>query len=856
MPTQLIAQARTALQTGMAALRADYEISAKAQNYLHGRAALVDKVLTQLWQAQAFPDSWALVATGGYGRGELFPHSDVDLLILLPNHPAQERQACLAAFITLLWDTGLAIAQSVRTVDECLSACANDITIQTNVLESRLLTGNPTLFAQLSTALQQQMEISAFYKAKSLEQQQRHLRRQDTPFALEPNCKENPGGLRDLQTLMWIARAANFGQSWQELTERKFITPEEAHSLSKAERFLQHTRIRLHLITARAEDRLLFDYQESLATAFGLEASANKRASERFMQKYYLNAKLVVQINTILLQNFGAAIFPGAHSQPVKINAHFQIQRNLLDIKNDLIFQTYPSALLECFLLLQQHPELQGMTARTLRALWQNRQLINARFRAKPENRALFLSIFQQPTGLIHALRRMNQYGILSVYLPAWRRIEGQMQYDLFHVYTVDQHILMVIRNLRRLMVSEHAHEHPLQTTRMLAFERPWVLYIAAFFHDIAKGRGGDHSKLGMADAQLFCKQHGLEQEDIALIVWLVEHHLLMSSVAQKEDTSDPAIIARFAQTVQTERRLTALYLLTHADIRGTSPNVWNGWKSKLLKDLYFITLRTLQGITPLQALGIDKRHEEARSLLRQQGLEAGIENALWQNLDAAYFMRHSAEELAWHTRVLYQDPQSTQAIVKARVLEAQHDIQVMVYVPDQKDLFVRLTGFIGHLNFTILDAKIHTTKHGYALDSFILQAPGHEHEYRHLTTLIEHKLSENLNKPGLPPPPLSGRLSRQVRLFPIEPTVSIQADESGRYAILSISATDRPGLLHTIALLLSAHGLCVSSAKVTTLGERIEDSFLIAGEALSDEAQLLSFEARLEKALRAPGCS
>ncbi|NTV10981.1 MAG: [protein-PII] uridylyltransferase, partial [Zoogloea sp.] len=721
---ELVASVRNRLKAGNELLRSAYETRPATAPMLRGRARLVDEVLAELWRGCGLPASLALVAVGGYGRGELFPCSDVDLLILLAEPPDAELGGLLERMVGLFWDVGLDIGHSVRTVGECLEEAAHDVTVLTNLIEARLLIGDEALFRTFDERLRGALDVPAFLLAKQLEQQQRYAKQSDTPYALEPSCKESPGGLRDLQNIGWISRAAGFGTSWHNLAARGLITNEEARELRDQERFLQHVRIRLHLITGRREDRLLFDHQEKLAQAFGIAATAARRASEVFMQEYYRTAKKVTQLNTILLQNFAAVITPPADNHVVPLNERFQAINDFLDVRDEEVFERTPSALLESFLLLQQHSELKGMTARTLRVLWRGRQLINAEFRSRPENRALFLQLLQQKRGVVHELRRMNQYSILSFYLPAWRRIVGQMQHDLFHVYTVDQHILQVLRNVRRFAVAEHAHEYPLLSRLINNYEKPWLIYIAALFHDIAKGRGGDHSKLGRKDAREFCETHGLVEEDTALVEWLVEHHLTMSQVAQKQDLADPDVIHRFADVVGSERRLIALYILTHADIRGTSPKVWNGWKGKLLEDLFFATQRLLHGATPQEALGTDARQDDARSLLRYHGLRPGTEDRLWDELDTVYFMRHDAEEIAWHTRMLYYRPDTTEPVVKVRLNPISEGLQVMVYMPDQRDLFVRLCGFFSRLGFSIADAKIHTTRHGYALDSFVLLDP------------------------------------------------------------------------------------------------------------------------------------
>ncbi|GAB2182425.1 [protein-PII] uridylyltransferase [Denitratisoma sp. agr-D3] len=848
----LAGQCRNRLQDAMAALIAAYRDNEDDQALLRGRAKLVDTTLTDLWQQLAMPAHLALVAVGGYGRGELFPASDVDLLLLTPEgfDPATEPR--LEQLVGLFWDMGLDVGHSVRSPSECKAEADKDITVQTALLEARYLTGDKVLYDQLVQQLAESLEPGDFFKAKQLEQEERYSRYQDTPFSLEPNCKESPGGLRDLQIILWVAKAAYLGTTWDELVLEDLLTREEAQQLAHAERFLNHLRIRLHLLLKRKEERLLFDYQEALAQAMGFERTETKRASEVLMQRYYRNAKLVTQINTLVLQNFGVRLIKHPPTPPLVIDEHFQVLRDRLDIRDTKLFQTHPATLLKSFLILEQRNELVGMTSRTLRALWRARNRIDDEFRADPANRALFLKLFQQ-RHLIRELRRMNKYDILGRYLPAFGRIVGQMQHDLFHVYTVDQHIMQVIRNLRRFAMAEFAHEYPLCSRLFSAFERPWLLYIGALFHDIAKGRGGDHSKEGMSDARQFCAEHGIEGEDADLVVFLVEQHLTMSAIAQKQDVGDPEVVTAFAAMVKNERQLTALYLLTVADIRGTSPKVWNAWKGKLLEDLFRGARSVLQGNPPgqLSATGIPPHQQEALTQLRMRGLRSGIENELWQRLDTTYFLRHDADEIAWHTRTLYYRVDSPEPVVKARLIPIGEGLQVMAYVPDQPDLFARLCGFFSRYGYSIVDAKIHTTKHGYALDSFVLLDAQEHLPYRDMIALIEHELVELLKAQPPLEAPARGRLTRQVKHFPIPPEVSIRADDKGNRYALAITAADRPGLLYTIAYLLAQHHINLHTARVNTLGERVEDMFLISGKELEKSAPLVKLEQELLAALQ-----
>ena len=834
-------------------IRDRYLASGDAPRLLRERCCLIDHVLCDLWQGLDLPPSLALLAVGGYGRGELYPASDVDLLLLLPATPDAVLIKKLEQAVTLFYDIGLEVAPSVRTVDECSHEAAGDLTIQTALLEARLLTGSEELFGEFAAELEKVLDPHAFFEAKRSEQEERHRRYDDTPYSLEPNCKEGPGGLRDLHTILWIASAAGYGTTWHELAQYGFLTQEEEAQLQRCLVFLQQLRTLLHVHVGRREDRLLFDYQTALAEQLGYQATATRRASELLMQRYYRTAKEVTQINTILLVNIGAAISPQLQQPPRPINANFQNSNDFLDVVDEDVFQRDPAAILEAFLLMQKLPALQGMTARTLRALWHARTRIDNAFRADPGNRARFLEILQQPHGVLHEIRRMNQFGILGRYLPNFGKIVGQMQHDLFHVYTVDQHMLRVLRNLRRFLADEFTHEYPLCSELMGDFQRPWVLYIAALFHDIAKGRGGDHSRLGAIDAARFCNDHGLAAADSELICWLVEQHLLMSTVAQKQDIGDPEVVGAFAATVKDERHLTALYLFTVADIRGTSPKVWNSWKGQLLEQLFRGTCRPLLagGEVPVRQGLIEERQQEALRLLRYFALPDAVHERLWKQLDTVYFLRHSAEEIAWHTRALHYRPVVEQAVIKARMNPQGEGLEVMIYAPDQPDLFARLVGFFCRAGYTIVDAKIHTTRHGYALDSFMLLNVGDLGSDRAMISYIEHELQGCLNHGRPPEAPGNGRISRQVKHFPIHPLVTIEPDEKGAHYVLSVSAADRPGLLYAIAMTLAAHGANLHTAKISTLGERVEDTFLIGGGDLGMTASRIKLETELLERLK-----
>lgn len=815
------------------------------ESVLKKRCISVDEALVSLWQSLEMPEEYSLVAVGGYGRGELFPFSDVDVLILIDQEPNEVNTEKLETFCGSGWDIGLEIGHSVRTPDQCIEEASKDITVQTALVESRLLVGNRQNFKSLSASLEKLLEVKTFFRKKTLELRQRHAKYQETPYSLEPNCKESPGGLRDLHVILWVCRAANLGNSWAEMAQKGLITPFEAAKLRNNERTLKKIRYQLHVTTGRREDRLVYDVQTQLAESLGYRPTAAKRSSEQLMQQYYLAAKAVMQLNTILLQNIELSIF-GANAEPVVIDDEFQETDSLLDIRNDDVFANNPSAMLRAFIVMQQNPRLKGMSARMLRQLWHSRVKINSDFRKNPVNKALFIEFFKQPQGIVHELRRMNETSVLGRYLPVFRKIVGQMQHDLFHVYTVDQHILTVVRNLRRFTMAEHAHEYPYCSQLMANFDDHWLLYIAALFHDVAKGRGGDHSVLGEVDARKFCKDHGLNQENTDLVAFLVKHHLTMSNTAQKKDLSDVEVLKEFAALVKTPRNLTALYLLTVADIRGTSPKVWNAWKGKLLEDLYRLTLKYLGGEAPNHRQMLAEQQAEARRILRLYALSDDVQDKLWAQLDVSYFLRQGPSDIAWHTRHLYWRVDAEQPIVKARLSPIGEGLELMVYTRDEMDLFARICGYFDSKNLSILDAKIHTTSHGYALDSFLIQHDSHNEFYRETLSLLEAELQDRLIKRQPLEPPVFGRMSRQSRHFPVRPSVDLKPDEKGNQYLLTVSATDRTGLLYSITRLLAQYKVNVQTAKIMTLGERAEDTFLLYGQSLSSGKLQIQLEADL----------
>jgi len=839
---------RQHLKDRFALLKANFLKTPNNTRLFKQHCKLIDDLLAEIWSQALIDDKCCLIAVGGYGRGELYPYSDIDLLILIPETQSgnESINSKLEALIGLLWDIGLNVGHSVRNLNECIIEAKKDITVQTNLMESRFLIGNTQLYkefmAEIDGTLTNQEMVIKFFQEKLKEQNTRHAKFNDTAYNLEPNIKESPGGLRDIHMIMWITQSLNMSafynkstqhpitsNTWAILKKQNVISALEARQIQQHQKNLQLLRIRLHFISNRREDRLLFDFQNELADSLGYVNTPRKRASEQLMQSYYRSVKFVRLMNEILLKSLQQmhAVSPPAIEV---INDRFEAHGTLLEAKIAGLLQKEPSAILEAFLLLQQHTKLTGMGANLLRNLQRVKKLVNRDFRQNQKNKQLFIQIISQPSGVNHALRAMNQYGILGCYIPAFGKIIGQMQHDLFHVYTVDEHILNVLANLRRFSKPELKHEFPLCSQLFAAFDAPRLLYLAALFHDIAKGRGGDHSTLGTVDASRFCKMHGLSKNDSAFVAWLVAAHLKMSLTAQKSDLSDPSVIEAFAQFVENERQLTALYLLTVADIRGTSPLVWNAWKARLLESLFNATKHALANHLRYAQQVIATRKSEAAEKLKNFGLSAYSYEKLWGKFGSSYFVRHESDEIAWHSRLLTPHLNTPIPIVRARLSPSGDGIQVMIYSKDQDDLFARICNFFDRMGYGIVEAKIYTTDHAYALDSFIiLDQSGKSVSYSGLLKFIEIELTQKLDERILLESPLLGRISRQVKHMPIKVQVTITEEPDNNNHKLEIIANDRPGLLATLAHKLLAQEIELHNAKINTLGNRAEDTFLIS---------------------------
>ena len=841
---------RNYLGEARAQLQSRYALKADPVRQVRAIAALTDSVIRNLADDIGLPRDHAIAATGGYGRGMLFPSSDVDLLILLPEGAGVNASSAVERFVSLLWDVGLEPGIAVRTAAECLEEAAQDITVDTSLLEARAIWGDNALLAAMNTELRHVRKLKPYFDAKIDEQRKRHGRLNDVALNLEPNIKESPGGLRDLQMVLWLSKAADLGNDWKALAREHIITATEARLIARHERVLMDLRIRLHYLSGRREDRLVFDYQTVLAQQLKLSGSRNKLPSEELMHRYYLTAKAIWQMNSILLVNLSERIERRRNAMVKSIDHEFELLNGNISARDVTIFERDPRAIFRAFLALQRVKEAEFFAPETLRSLWRAAPLIDRRFRNDPEVNRLFLEILKSEK-VTFTLRRMSRYGILGRYIPAFGRIVGQMQHDLFHVYSVDEHILMVVRNLRRLVLPRFAHEFPFVHELAHEFARPEILYLAALFHDIAKGRGGDHSELGKKDARAFCKKLELAEGDAELVSWLVEMHLQMSAVAQKQDLSDPEIIAQFAARVGTERKLTALYVFTVADIRGTSPHVWNAWKAKLLEDLFRAARRLLRGDAVVNEHWVEARKAEALKLYREKKRDAEIVPALWAHVDDRYFQRFDPQEIAWHADVLEINPVAMKSVVRVRAsadLGADSGFAVLVMTRDQPGLFARITGYFERLAFDIAAAKVYTAQHGFALDSFqVLPKRGKTASYRDLAATIESELARELDTQAPIATPSAGRMSRQVRHFPIAPVVTLSPSRRKPYFELSISCADRPGLLSTIARALLKYDLDLLDARVNTLGQRAEDTFVVENPQLADAAFARDLQAKIQ---------
>ena len=830
---------RDSLARGDAELNARFEADEPVDHLVRDRARLVDSHLLAAWNRHLGPltERLALVAVGGYGRGELHPCSDIDVMVLVDDADSEGWQAPVESFLTFLWDMGLEIGHSVRTVDQCQEEAGADITVATTLMEARLLAGPEELFQAMAAAVSphQIWPTPDFFEAKLREQVARHHRYHDTAYNLEPNVKGSPGGLRDIQMVGWVARRHFHAGNFHQLAQLGFLTDYEYRRLRAGQNFLWRIRWALHVITGRREDRLLFDHQLTLAQRFGYEDATYTLAVEQFMQKYYRTVMELSRLNEMLLQLFQEAILLDPEAEPQPLNPRFQVRNDFLEVTNDDVFEDTPSSLLEIFVLLQQNPQLRGVSAGTIRLLRRSLGLIDEEFRQNPRHHRLFLEILGAPAGVTHELRRMNRYGVLGKYIPAFGRIVGRMQFDLFHAYTVDAHTLFVVSNLRRFALARFDHEFPRCSQIMRTLPRMELAYLAGLFHDIAKGRGGDHSELGAVEAEAFCLEQGLSAYDARLVAWLVRHHLLFSVTAQKKDVNDPDVVKAFAGQVGDQAHLDYLYLLTVADVRGTNPKLWNSWKEQLFEEFYEGTRRALRrGLErPVdRETLLEETRKAARKLLRRRFLRKKRINEVWDTLTDEYFLRHTPAEIAWHTCELTK--REDDAALAAVNLEAERGgTAIVVYTSHRLHGFARATAVLDELGLNILDARITPTADGHSLDSYLvldasgqpITEPDHGDEIR---AALERALASNDGGP----PTVTRQPPRQVRMFDTSTRIVFSDDTSNRYTLLELIAGDRPGLLSEVGKAFMKADVNIHTAKIMTVGERAEDVFYVSDRA------------------------
>ena len=825
---------KDALDHGAQTLSDAFDAGFNVVELVHKRAWLVDQLLIRAWQLIITREDLALVAVGGYGRGELHPASDIDLMILEKSRRNKEANQQIQQFLAFLWDIGLEVGQSVRTVKDCVSEGRADITVATNIMESRMLIGQLKLFESMRklTGPTKIWSTKKFFKAKWQEQIDRHGKYANTEHSLEPNIKEGPGGLRDIQMIGWVAKR-HFGvESLFDLVKHDFLTEEEYQTLYAGQTFLWRIRYALHILTARHDDRLLFDYQRHIAQTFGFHSEDNSGV-EQFMKMYYQTVRELSRLNEMLLQHFQEAIIYATRREKIKpINKRFQIRNDFIEVCHEQVFEWYPFALLEIFLLKQQTLSIKGIRASTIRLILQYSYLIDDDFRNDIKNKSLFMEIIRQPRYVGHELRRMHRYGILSKYLPVFGDIEGQMQFDLFHVYSVDEHILFVVQNMRHFGLPEYAGTYPLCQKVLKTIPKQELLYLAGLFHDIAKGRKGDHSKLGVKDAVDFCKLHGLSLYDADLVGWLVENHLILSKTAQREDINDPEVINKFALAVGDREHLNYLYLLTVADVNGTNPELWNDWKGSLFSQIYSETTRALRrGLeNPFNKEDrIKKTKSTALDLVGKRTKSKFNIGQFWGSLGEDYFVRYSPDEIAWHTKSIAENTKQQYPLIKVRQQAIRGGTEIFVYMEDQDNIFATTTRVLDQLGLTIVDARIITSAHGFTLDTYIVLDKSGEaiKEKRHREDIV-NKLDDALSRLGQRIKKISRPRSRKQKVFPIPTTVHFSQDEKNHRTIMEVIASDRPGFLSRVGIALAGCDVRLHGAKIATYGSRVEDIFFI----------------------------
>ena len=845
-------------------LQEGFEHGQTIREVISARSNLIDEALQFLWQhAELDQTSLGLFAVGGYGRREMLPYSDVDIMILSEDEITEDQEKLISTFISSLWDVGnFKPGISVRSIRQCVEEATNDLTVATTLIEARLIIGNEHLARWPRRIVSQTWTDKTFYDAKMEEQHRRYAQHNNTESNLEPDIKNAPGGIRDINQIGWIAKRHFRVNRIYDLVHLGFISEFELSVLEEAESFLWEIRHHLHRLTKRDENRLLFDYQRDIAAMFGYVREEDKSPNypiEQFMKQYYRTAQQVSTLNEMLLAYFNESVItprlPQYERQIVEINDNFKLVDGKLAVQHHKIFSENPSAILELFYLLANRPEIEGIRARTLRLLILAAKRIDQAYRDNPEHQALFMAIIRSPYRLYDTMVAMKRYGVLGNYIPAFGQIMGLMQYDLFHIYTVDAHTLLLLRNLNRFKEPEFAKDFPVVSSVFQRLARRDIVFLAALFHDIAKGRGGDHSELGAEDAIEFCRVHGFTERECKLVAWLIHNHLLMSLTAQKKDISDPDVVKAFAEKLGDMEHLDYLYTLTVADINATNPKLWNSWRASLMRQLYTHArdiIRTGLGRPVDYQMLIEDTKFAASEMLVNDFALAEVEK-VWQELGDEYFIKESADEIAWHTRAILEhgDNPDPLVLMRAHRKSAQDAVQIFIYTRDQPNLFATTVAILDRMNLDVQDARIITASTAFSLDTYVvldrfgtlLTDPEREATVIHALTSA---LRQSDKYPGL----MQRRIPRQLRHFDIENTVDVTLNEALQQNMVEISTLDHPGLLAKIGGLFMMQGLDIHSAKIATLGERAEDIFFVTkkdGSPMTEtEAALFSNQLKL----------
>ncbi|AAZ26298.1 MULTISPECIES: [protein-PII] uridylyltransferase [Colwellia] len=813
----------------------DVFIENDINDLLSARAVFVDAILKKLW-CQHHLDEFqiTLIAVGGYGRGELHPQSDVDILLLTQEEVDLELEEKISSFITQLWDIKLDIGHSVRSIKECLKQAVKEVTVATNLMEMRQVAGNETLTQQLTPLLSEDVFWTSekFFIAKCKEQEARHQQYRGAAYTLEPNLKANPGGLRDIQTIAWVAKRHFSADSLEELVEHDYLYPNEFFELLESQDYLWRMRFALHFVAGRSENRLLFDYQADVAKMMGF-GDEGKAPVERMMKRFFRIIARVTELNTMLLQHFEQAIIKKPELSNISIiNQDFELVDKLINTRNDRIFMR-PVKMIEMFLIIAQEPGIKGIHSHTMRLMRNARRRLISGLIDYAECRRMFMAIIRHPRGLGLALTLMHRHSILSSYLPLWRNIAGQMQFDLFHAYSVDEHSYRVIKNLHQFSQKEHNHKFPLCSKIVQKIRKPEVLYLAGFFHDIGKGRGGDHAKLGAVDALTFCLSHQLSKHDSNMVAWLVEHHLLMSVTAQRRDINDENVIRTFGEIVRDEAHLNYLYCLTVADMRGTNESLWNNWKANLLEELYFNTLSAFRhGLEkPVEVRSkIRENQQQALALLNENNVDEQSIKALWREFRIDYFLRYSPEQIARQCQNIVEHDRE-KPLVLISPIPYRGGTEVFIFTKEKNNTFASTVSFLVTKKLSIHDAKIITTKTGYTVNTFVVldsrNKPLRERFYtKEMSQALVDRLQQ-VNICELPEP----KLARHMKKFKVPLRVNFIKIHAKNRTMIEIIALDRPGLLSNISQVFLEARVNIHSAKITTFGEKADDVFTISTE-------------------------